>query len=393
MALKARVLTLSSLAHFINDGSGITYATVYPIFVLKHGFTYIDISIVSATYLVSSALMSLLIGRIADITGKPSLLLGLGIGLWSLALILLSVSLNTSGFDFGLLLASALFGGIASSFYHPLGASIISSYFDKDKGFALGINGSLGALGRSSYPTIITSLLILSTLGIYFLASVSLLSSILIVTSIRDRKSSRGKQENRGGKMFERKVVIILSLLTLIALVKGALSQGFITFLPTFLVNEGGVSYGVQVGALTTLALVGSVISQPLLGKLSDFLGRGKTMLITTALGGIAVIAYTFLYTLTIISYILLFTFGLFAFEAFTLLLAYVSDLVPSNYLTTANSIVWGIGLSAGGSLGPLIVGVVATYTNLSIAFIVLGVLDLIALIFILVADKYKLSS
>jgi len=69
MALKARVLTLSSLAHFINDGSGITYATVYPIFVLKHGFTYIDISIVSATYLVSSALMSLLIGRIADITG------------------------------------------------------------------------------------------------------------------------------------------------------------------------------------------------------------------------------------------------------------------------------------------------------------------------------------
>jgi len=75
-------------------------------------------------------------------------------------------------------------GGVASSIYHPIGASIVSRYFIEDLGLALGINGSMGALGRSSYPIIITLLLSITPAGLLPLAIASLVASISIIASI-----------------------------------------------------------------------------------------------------------------------------------------------------------------------------------------------------------------
>ncbi|MEM0373206.1 MAG: MFS transporter, partial [Sulfolobales archaeon] len=380
---KTRVLTLSSIAHFINDGSGIAYSTVYPIFVLTRNMSYIQITSASVIFLVTSAISSIIIGRIADITGRTAQLMGIGILLWSIALFLLGLSLlSPNTIYYQILLLSAAIGGFAASFYHPLGASLMSKYFQSNRGFAFGINGALGAIGRSVYPTVITSLVIVSGTVIYsnnffILPTFALIVSILILLMLKDsipanRIPKTSKSVPTADRRLEKRIIIPIVALTFIALMKGMLPQGFITFLPTFLSTVAGYTYGIDVGILTSIALIGSVISQPLLGILSDKWGRANTMIITTVIGSLAVIIYTILYTIPIISYLILLLFGLFSFEAFTLLLTYVAEMIPERFLSTANSIVWGIGISAGGALGPALVGIISSYSNLITAYITL---------------------
>jgi MFS family permease len=399
--MKLRVAILTSIAHFINDGSGIVYSTIYPLFIIIKNFNYIQISLASIIFLIFSAISSLFIGRLSDITNRTAFLLGLGIGIWGFALLLLGYSLFANDYSFLLLLISSAIGGIASSFYHPLGASLMSRYFDKNKGLIFGINGALGAIGRSSYPIIVTVLLSSAylTTGDYLKFSIlSIISfgvSLTILVTLKDNpnKLKLTVENFINRNKVDKNILILITFLTIIAILKGALAQGFITFLPTFLVKEAQLNYGIDVGLITSIALIGSVISQPLLGIISDVWGRARTMILTTLVGSIALLSYVYIYYIPLLSYLVLFIFGLFSFEAFTLLLTFVSDLIPKHHLSTANSIVWGLGITGGGALGPALVGLLSSVYNLKIAYVILSIVGLSGIIPIILTLKYKEKS
>jgi len=390
--LRTRILALTSLAHYINDGCSIAYATIYPIFI-NRGYSYLDVSFVSASYLVTSAVSSIFMGRLGDIVKRPAMLLGSGIALWSLAILLLGLSIYSIGewISTVLLYISALVGGVASSIYHPVGASILSSYFISDRGLALGINGAMGALGRTSYPLIITMLISITTAGLILLALVSLVSALAIFIAIGGLIQNRGRDPGEPFIAIPREVIPSIAILTSIAMARGILSQGVVTYLATFINQRLGISYGIEVGALTSLALAGSIVSQPFLGMLSDRLGRDRTMLITTLMGSLSIYGFLELYRYSIASYILLLLFGIFAFEAFTLLLSYVSDIVPQRYASTANSIVWGLGLTAGGSMGPIIVGLAASSISLEAGYALVASINMLTMPLIyMVSNRYS---
>ncbi|PWV37360.1 MAG: hypothetical protein DJ555_02590 [Desulfurococcaceae archaeon] len=389
--LKSRILVLTSIAHYINDGAAIAYATVYPLYVYM-GYSYTDISIASALYLGTSSISSLFIGRIGDRVERPFIILAIGMILWSLAIAILgiSISLIGSSIAYPLLIASTIVGGIASSIYHPIGAGILSHHFTEDRGLALGINGAMGAFGRSSYPVIITLLLTTTHIGLFPLALIPLLASIpmialaRIATKIVDMKSSTGS--------IPREVYMPIALLTIIAMARGIVAQGALTYLAIMVTQKLGIAYGVEVGLLTSLAMVGSIVSQPLLGVISDRLGRRNTMFLTTVMASLSLYGFIEFYRYQIALYLSLFLFGVFAFEAFTLLLAFVSDTVPQRYINTANSIVWGIGISAGGSMGPVIVGLIASHSSLDTGYAVIAFINLLTMPVIYIASRYAVT-
>lgn len=327
------------------------------------------------------------------------LLLSLGMGLWSAALALLVAPLALDLSPLALLLASALVGGLASSFYHPIGASIIASTFAPRLGLALGINGASGALGRSMYALAVPSAAAFSTLALYFLPAAAAACSAAAAAALRGlagpeagggaSEPSEGGQRARAGG---GSLIAVVALLTAFSFTRNILGQGFITFLPSFLSKELGLAYGPEVGLATMIATIGAIASQPLLGILSDFLGRLRTLILTTIMSSASVAGFVILASRgeTMLAMIPLAGFGVFAFEAFTVTLAYVSELVSPGGAIFANSIVWGVGLSAGGAAGPAVVGVLASWASLGEAFVLLSLINLVSLAPLLLVGLYS---
>jgi len=54
---------------------------------------------------------------------------------------------------------------------------------------------------------------------------------------------------------------------------------------------------------------------------------------------------------------------------------------------------VWGIGITAGGALGPAMVGIIASFYNILSAYLWLGLVDLVSLSFIILADRFKVTT
>lgn len=113
-------------------------------------------------------------------------------------------------------------------------------------------------------------------------------------------------------------------------------------------------------------------------------------MILTTIMGSVSIYGFLELYRYSLASYIFLFLFGVFAFEAFTLLLSFVSDIMPERYVSTANSIVWGLGLSAGGSIGPVIVGLIASSSSLEAGYMAIASLNLLTIPIILYVKQFS---
>ena len=121
------------------------------------GTTPLEVSILLFLFPFSSTVASVLVGRLADRTGKPAAFMALGIGFMGLGLMGFYLAMvllqGTALFAFALLCVLAM--GVGSSFYHPLGGSILQAAFKGGPaGRALGVNGAMGSVGRALYPSL-----------------------------------------------------------------------------------------------------------------------------------------------------------------------------------------------------------------------------------------------
>jgi MFS family permease len=385
--MKIKTLIITSVGHFINDGNGAVLPVLYAFLVSHLGFSNFLIGILATIYNGISALLSPVITRLT--TSIPKTGIGIGILLWALGLLLLGYSVSLASLP--IVVISIIVCGFASTFYHPLGSQMLYIAFRGSSGTAMGINGSLGSLGRALYPTI--SLLLFTllddmklTLWIIVLISVvaSLTIFILPLKTITPIQSILSKRESPDKVM---KISIIV-LLTIIAFLRSVFQSTVMQFLPTFLLLNYGYQYNTFLGLTVTITYAGSIIGQPLMGFLSDRLGR-RTVLGISGLGSIVT-----LLLFTIFPYIiLLFFFGLFTFTGFPLLLSTAGDYVPRRSVGFANSLVWGIGVTGGGSIGPLITGVLSQFIGLGKSLLIMIIFAVAALMLILKLPKPKKQS
>ncbi len=376
--MKQRILTLTSISHFINDGNTWFLPVAFTFLIEYLGVLKVLIGILGGIFFGVSALASPLVTRIADKINLHSKIMGIGILLWGLSLILFGLSIQINSLPF--IILSVALSGFASAFYHPLGAAMLSITYKGSAGIALGINGSMGSLGRAIYPSLTLTLfsifhkdMLLTALILGILSLVAAIPSLFInVNLVKD------DEHKNIAKSDIKSSMIVVILLTIISLLRSIFTQGISQFLPTLLVENYGYSYNLNLGEAISIALAAAIIGQPLLGLLSDRIGRRIIYGISTA--GAVIL---FLIFLKIPSLVLLSIFGFFTFSAFPLMLSIVGDLVPRGSASFANSLVWGLGVTGGGVIGPVLVGILAQSYNLILASELISIIGLISALLI----------
>ncbi len=367
-----RSLASTSVAHFVNDGLNGVIPLMYPVYNGMYGISIQTISIITALQNVFSIVISPVVGRKSDASGNFAGIMILG---------LLMLAFGTAGYalsvlflgGFGLELALILLSvsiGVGSSFYHPIGATVLSEKWGSPKlGRAMGINGSIGSIGRVVLPFVAAIMIAYAALpSLAILAALAALGALASFVLLRGVKFERNQlvRPDEGGiwrsVLPNRRLTRRLLPLTVVSFSRG-LCTGVFPLIPFYLVKVDHFS-GLESGVIYSAALGAGIASQIIFGFMQERFGNRFALGFSNL--GAVVLLLAFIFspnpTFTDISLVL---FGVFSYSAFPLLLGMVhqmSHMFPGE-MTSAGSIVWGIGNSSGGAAAPLLIGALALPT------------------------------
>lgn len=176
---------------------------------------------------------------------------------------------------------------VASSMWHLPGIAALSHHFSHRRGSALSFHGVGGQIGDAAAPVVTGLLLSVLTwqriLEIY--AAVPLFLAFLVFWAFRDIGSSRNGEEdskpNLSGQLAQTRTLFgqpKIWGIVLVAGLRGMAFVSFLTFLPLYLNDEAGLGTTSRGLYLSLLVLVG-IVSTPVMGYLSDRLGRKQVLI------------------------------------------------------------------------------------------------------------------
>lgn len=391
-SVKLRVLTTTSLAHFLNDGTSLVFSLLI---VYYHEFLKIGLvllGVVSVIYTLLSGLASPFIGDFADKHDLDALLLSLGILLEGIGIGLLALSFKVTTIPLMILGASIL--GIGQAFYHPIGGAVLARAFGNSAGRHMGINGALGSLGRALMPSVITFFIILmgEVLGLGIVSIYMIILSLLIWYLLRF--FSKGVSNYVIRKREEKlnpKLKNFLLLLLIIVFLRNMFISGTTTFLGQFVYDI--YKSTTLTGVFLTIGFIGSIFGQPFFGYLTEKKGGAFSFVLSSIISIIFFVIFMIIKTSIVISGTIFSIVTFASFTAFPILMGYVSQVFPKSFVTVANSYVWGIGVVVGGTAGvSLVTGLIGLGFNLIISFWILVALAVISLALTPLLFKVKSS-
>ncbi|BDC17177.1 MFS transporter [Acidianus sp. HS-5] len=388
---KIRILVITSLAHFNNDGTFLIFPLLIVYYSTVDKISLVILGAISIIYTLLSGLLSPLIGDFADKHNIDSALMSIGILLEGTAIALFGISFLFPSIALVALGSTIL--GIGQAFYHPIGGAVLSRTFGKESGRALGINGSLGSLGRSLMPSIVTFLILGfgELTGLLTVSAYMLISSAVIFVGLKFYRRE-SIEIRRSKEKLESAFYKFLIILGSIVFIRSMFITGTTTFVGDFVYD---VYYSKELaGVFLTIGFLGSVLGQPAFGWLTEKKGGRYAFVISSILSILAFIGFlAFSQNLVAsLSFYTIFTFA--AFSSFPVLLGYVSQTFPKSFYTVANSYIWGIGVTVGGAAGNALITVLLglKFSILSSFYIMLGLAIFSAILMPLIPKRVYIN-
>ncbi|MDH7556496.1 MAG: MFS transporter [Candidatus Methanosuratincola sp.] len=365
------ILVFTSIAHFINDGGLFLVPIIFAILTSAGNVSSSTIAVLPVVFYGASLFLSVYVGNISDRTKRQGALMGIGLVMLSFGLIgfALSMAYATGAALELFLLISAFLAGLGAAFYHSIGAAVLQAvYYDNTMGKALGINGSMGSLGRALYPSIFfaAAAFLTENGAIVALALAGAAASVMVSVGLGKSSSpSAGGGANMSnspptgyrGAIRER-VTMPLIMLTLVAFISAFATQGIGAWIPTYLAIQSGLGISTSLGLALSGMYLTSILGQPLFGYLVD--RYDKRLVLGLSIIGSALSIVGFLLTSGLINAVLLGLLGLFTFSGFPIFLSIASEYVPKKASSLSNALVWSLGVNGGGVVGPAVIGAVA---------------------------------
>ncbi|MDP6130088.1 MAG: MFS transporter [Dehalococcoidia bacterium] len=320
---------------------------------------------------VVGGLFNLPAGFTADrFSRRRAEILGLSIALVGFFAMLLGLAPNF----WVAMVASALMTA-AIAFWHPAAISSLSRHFAARRGFAIALHGTGGSLGETIGPTLAGALIIV--LGWRLVLQWSVIPGILlgllvwfVLRSVPTGESAAASMKSylRAFRQLFRNGRVLLVLLF-----AGGYTGGHavvLTFLPIYLREDAGVS-SVVVGLYLSLANVGGIVSQPLLGYASDRLGRKAVLAPSLTILALSTLSLYLAPPGWIFALVVL-VMGAFAFPLMSIHLAAVMDLTEGGIQATAVSLVFGSAVVVSG-ITPTLAGILADALSVKATFLMAG--------------------
>jgi FSR family fosmidomycin resistance protein-like MFS transporter len=386
-ARQKRALILTSLTHFVNDGVSMVPLSIFPLLLTIFGLAAPELGVVAAMWNITSVIGSPAVGHLSDRFRRNGALLLAGLAMMAIGVIGTGWSVTAGAIRsllplsvYPALVSFAAIGGLGSAVSHPVGGTVLSKAYPASMiGKALGLNGAVGSLGRTLYPTIVVVLISVlnlpygvALLGILGLIPAALIGIFPLEEAQEDHLDAANTaetfhRENDAGKTakFDRSAAMNVLVLTTMGVIRGTFGQGVVAFLSVFIVQVQKYSFSFGVGVIMMIAIVLGIPGQIIFGHFSD-IHRTASLAVNTAGQSLSIIFYLYTLSNPIIAVICLALFGFFTYSNYPVYISAVSDSVPPRFLSLSNSIVWGVGVLGGSSLGLLIVGL-AVGTNLSL--------------------------
>jgi MFS family permease len=280
------MLHLSNVSHAVNHFQNQMMTMLWPYIMAELGMSYTQVGALSA---ISGALNSICQGAYGFLTPFISRCKVLGLGNVGIALGTLMSGLAGS---YPMLILARGVAAISSSAQHPVGYSILASYFPKNRGAVIALNTSISNVGTLIATPLATVLLLcLGWRAIFMVVSLASLIMGLVFFFFRDygapSRVGSGRARLAQGFGSYRRVLKNrnMVLIALVFMVGGAGRDGGVNqiYFAPHLANDFGYS-ALIVGTLMTAISIGSIVGPIVFGWLSDRLSRRGMLQVSLAL-------------------------------------------------------------------------------------------------------------
>jgi len=363
LLMMAVVVAGHALKHLYNS----SFFVLLPEVKLGLGLTNAGLGSVSAFRNVAGGLTNLPAGFVGDrFQGRWAAILGL-----SLAVVGLSYVAVGSVRGIFPLIAVATLLSIGTTLWHPPAISALSRRFAERRGFAISVHGTGGSVGEALGPLVAGGLLLYLGWRTVFRAMgpPALLGGVVVWLVLRRLPSGAGLAPSLreylaavrrllGNRRMPGILVVVAGF--------GATQSPVMTFLPVYLQIDLG--YSASVMALYIFASqAAGIVSQPLLGHLSDRYGR-RQVLLPSMLALSATSLGVSLVGPGAPLLVVVFLMGAFLFPLMSVLLAAAGDVAGEGLQATSVSIVFATTVVASG-LSPYLSGLLADAFGVSVVF------------------------
>ncbi|MFH1485560.1 MAG: MFS transporter [Chloroflexota bacterium] len=385
-----KILAILTLGHGMVHWFVGTFWVVLPLLASELRLSFAQVGLLISARSLATALTNLPAGAATDILRRGRLIMGVTLA-W-LGIAYFGVGLANS---LWVVILGLIVVGIGGGLWHPPAMTILSERFPGRRGFALSVHGAGANAGDGLAPIAVGLLLAFLTWRqvLFVNALPGIMVGVIVFLAVSDGGAVAGQRKSLGEYLRHVKALFknrsFLSVAAVSAL-RSMSQNAFLTFLPLYLARQFEMSSAV-VGFHVALVTISGVVSSPLLGILSDRLGR-KPILVC----GLFIIT-AFILTLASLPMGPQFTIavailGLFFYSLQGVLFATAMDVAGQEVGATTVGMVFTGNLILS-SISPFLAGTIADARGLASTFYFSGAITLLAALLVTIVPLKRTLS
>ena len=377
-------LWLITIGHGLTHWYPATFYLLLPLIGSELGLSYSQIGLIMTCQYIASAVANVPGGILVDTVGRKGLLMAISLFWVGFPYLLISFT-----HSYAMLLVCIALVGFGNSLWHPTAIPTLARRYPDRKGLVLSLHGMGGNVGDAIAPLVVGAALAVFSWRQVVVMNVApglIVAALLLVFlgSIRlGASTTQGETQSLGD--YARGLRVLLRNRSLVLLSTGSAFRtmtqtALLTFLPVYLAHDLGYSPA-WVGACLFALQAAGFAAAPVAGHLSDRMGR-KHILVGSMLSSGAVLALMAFAGGSPLFIALVAVLGFFLYATRPVIQAWLLEATPKNMGGSSIGVLFGA-QAVGGSLGPLLGGVVADQYGLLATFYLFAAMIVFANLFV----------